>query len=76
MRRASSRMRSLASSDRLCPAVSGSASVMYSGACAATMGCWEAGAPIVQRPTPLRSAARPASTAAPVLPSEPATTSR
>ncbi len=76
MRRASSRMRSLDSSDRLRAAVSGSASVMYSGACAATTACCDAGAAMVQRPTPLRSAARPASTAAPVLPSEPATTSR
>src|SRR5260370_1261583 len=69
-------MRSRPASARLPAAVSGSASVMYSGACVATMGCCEAGAAIVQRPTPLRSAARAASTAAPVLPSEPATIRR
>ncbi|HAM55271.1 MAG TPA: hypothetical protein DCQ64_07635 [Candidatus Rokubacteria bacterium] len=76
LREASSRIRSLLLSDKLCADVSGSGSVMGSMPSAATMGCCEAGVAMVTSPAPLRRAARPASAAAPVFPTEPATTRR
>src|SRR6266545_3714588 len=76
VRAASSRRRSLAFNETVWPAVSASGSVICSMPRAATMGCCEAGVAMVQRPTPLRSAARPVRAAAPVLPTDPAITSR
>ena len=69
---ASSRRCSRALTARDWAAVSTMGSVMVSMLKPATMGCWDAGVAMVQRPTPLLSADRPASAAAPVLPTEPA----
>ena len=77
MRRASSRMRSLRLERERAARRSRAAPRSCTRARARRR--WAAARPataIVQRPTPLRSAARPASTAAPVLPSDPATTRR
>ena len=60
---------------RVPSAVSSSASVMYSGPIAATIGWHAAGVATVTRPAPDRSAPTAARCAAPVLPREPATTS-
>ena len=46
-------------------------SVMVSMLKPATIGCWDAGVATVQSPTPLLSAERPASAAAPVFPDRP-----
>ena len=56
------------------PSFSGSGAVMSSAASDATMGRQLAGVAIVTRPAPERSAAIPARNAAPVLPTDPATT--
>ena len=55
------------------PAVSASASVMYSGARAASVAWHDAGVAIVTSPAPARSAPIAARYAAPVLPGDPAT---
>ena len=43
---------------------------------AAMIGCWESGAAIVTNPAPVLNAARPTRAAAPVFPTDPATTTR
>ena len=56
--------------------VSGSPSVMTSACCEATRDWIEAGVATVIKPTPERNAPRATSTAAPLLPRDPATASR
>ena len=76
MRESSSTIRSTAFEDSVRACVSGRGSVIGSGASAATTGCCDAGVAQVTRPVPERRAPRHASTAAPVRPTEPATTRR
>ncbi len=67
--------RSMPASERLPEPVAGSGSVISSGRDAATIGRHGSGVATVTRPAPERSAPAAASTAAPVFPIEPATTS-
>ena len=55
--------------------VTGRGTVIISGACAATNGRTGSGVAAVTKPAPVRNAAQDARTAAPLLPTEPATIS-